>query len=139
MITWIKIFMSVNVFLFQKTNGRIGSRMGKQQILLLNNVGRKSGKTYATPMAYYRDGDSYLLVASNWGREDHPNWFYNLLQTPNTTIRVGPTNIPVATRQAEGEEYARLWDVITGQFTQYLKYQKGLARRIPIVVLTPRT
>ena len=79
MSNWIKIFMAVNAFVFQKTNGRLGNRMGKQSVLLLHTMGRKSGKTYTTSLSYYRDGNSYLLVASNWGRENHPNWFHNLL------------------------------------------------------------
>jgi deazaflavin-dependent oxidoreductase (nitroreductase family) len=139
MSNWIIIFMAVNAFVFQKTKGRLGNRMGKQSVLLLHTLGRKSGKTYTTPLSYYRDSNSYLLVASNWGRENHPNWFHNLLQHSLTTIQVGATTIPVEARQAEGEEYNRLWEVVTSQNEQYLKYQKGLARQIPIMILTPTT
>ena len=139
MNNWIKVFTAANAFLFQKTHGRLGNRMGRQSVLLLHTIGRKSGKTYTTPLSYYRDGDNYLLVASNWGKEEHPNWFRNLLQNPGTTIQVGATTIPVAFHQAQGEEYKRLWEVVTRQNDQYLKYQKGLARQIPIVILTPTT
>ena len=139
MSNWIKVFTAANAFVFQKTKGRLGSRMGKQSVMLLYTIGRKSGKTYTTPLSYYRDGNTYLLVASNWGKADHPNWFHNLWQQSRTTIQVGATTIPVEARQAEGEEYNRLWDVVTRQNDQYLKYQEGLARQIPIVILTPTT
>ena len=139
MNNWTKIFMAANAFLFQKTQGRLGSRLGKQSVLLLHTLGRKSGKTYTTPLSYYRDGNTYLLVASNWGKEEHPNWFRNILQNPRTTIQVGANTIAVEFRQAQGEEYKRLWDLVTRQNDQYLKYQKGLARQIPIAILTPTT
>ncbi len=137
MAKWIKIFTSANAFLFRISGGRLGNRMGGQSVLLLHTVGRKSGKPYTTPLSYYRDGDSYLVVASNWGKEVHSAWFFNLLDHPRTTIQVGGAVIPVEARPAEGKEYERLWAQVTLLNDQYIKYQKGLARRIPIVILKP--
>jgi deazaflavin-dependent oxidoreductase (nitroreductase family) len=132
-----KVFTRANAFLLQITNGRLGSSMGKQSVLLLHTLGRKSGKSYSTPLSYYRDGKIYLIVASNWGKEDPPDWFRNLMQHSRTTIQVKGATLQVEARQAEGEEYQRLWEVVTRQNSQYLEYQKALTRRIPIVILTP--
>ncbi len=115
----------------------MGSQLGAQSVLLLRTVGRKSGKSFTNPLSFFRDGENYLVVASNWGQESHPNWFLNLMQQPRTTIQVKDRTIPVQARQAEGAEYERLWKVVTSRNSQYLQYQKGLARRIPIVVLKP--
>ena len=136
MSTMTKVFVRANVFLFKMTNGRLGSRMGRQSVLLLHTVGRKSGKPYSTPLSYYRDGDAYLIVASNWGNEDSPEWFRNLVQHPRTTIQVKGTTLQVEARLSDGEEYQRLWEVVTRQNSQYLAYQKTLTRQIPIVILT---
>ncbi len=137
MASWIKFFTSANAFLFRMSGGRLGNRMGGQSVLLLHTVGRKSGKPFTTPLSYYRDGSAYLVVASNWGKEAHSAWFYNLLDHPRTTIQVGAKVIPVDARPAEGKEYERLWKLVTSQNNQYIKYQTGLARRIPVVILTP--
>jgi deazaflavin-dependent oxidoreductase (nitroreductase family) len=137
MPNWIKFFTSVNAFLFRITGGRLGNRMGGQSVLLLNTVGRKSGQPRTTPLSYYRDGGAYLVVASNWGKEAHSAWYYNLLDHPQTTIQVGAAVIPVEARPAEGKEYDRLWTLVTSKNDQYVKYQKGLERKIPIVILTP--
>jgi len=137
MSTWIKIFTKANVFVFQLTRGRLGSRMGRQSVLLLHHTGRKSGKSRMTTLTYFRHGNTYLLVASNWGKEYHPDWFYNLMQQPRTTIQVGAVTIPVEAHQAQGEEYTRLWELVTRLNDQYIKYQAGLKRQIPIVILTP--
>jgi F420H(2)-dependent quinone reductase len=137
MISWIKIFTSMNAFLFQKTNGRLGSRLGKQSVLLLHTSGRKSGQDYTTPLSYFRDGSNYLVVASNWGKADHPNWYKNLRQQPRANIQVGTELISVDAHPADAQEYKRLWELVTRQNDQYLKYQKSTERQIPIVILTP--
>ena len=132
-----KYFGRANAFLFKITNGRLGNRMGKQSVLLLHTVGRKSGKSYTTPLSYYRDGENYLIVASNWGKEDPPDWFRNLMRHSRTIIQVKDTTLQVEARQAEGEEYQRLWKDVTRQNPQYIEYQKTLTRQIPIMILTP--
>jgi hypothetical protein len=38
-----KYFVRANAFVYRITNGRLGSRMGKQSVLLLHTVGRKTG------------------------------------------------------------------------------------------------
>jgi len=65
---FIKWFMALNTFLIRISNGRIGSKLGTQTILLLHTVGRKSGKQYETPIAYFFHEGQYLMVASNWGK-----------------------------------------------------------------------
>jgi deazaflavin-dependent oxidoreductase (nitroreductase family) len=139
MTNFNKIFSAVNVVIYQQTKGRLGNRMGRQSVLLLHTVGRKSGKSYVTSLSFYRDGNTYLVVASNWGMEYHPDWFLNLINHPNTTIQVGRNTIKVEAHQAREEEYTRLWELVTHQNNQYVKYQKDLKRQIPIVILTPNT
>jgi deazaflavin-dependent oxidoreductase (nitroreductase family) len=115
----------------------LGNRMGKQSVLLLYTTGRKSGKPFVTSLSYYRDGSAYLVVASNWGKENHPDWFHNLMHLPQTTIQVGTRSIHVAAHSAQEEEYPRLWQLVTQKNEQYIQYQSGMKRKIPIVVLTP--
>ncbi len=137
MNTMTRLFVAANASIYQATGGRLGSQLGPQSVLLLHTVGRKSGKSFTTPLSFFRDGESYLVVASNWGQEAHPNWFLNLMQQGSTTIQVKDQTIPVQARQANGEEYPRLWQLVTSRNSQYLEYQKGLTRRIPIAILTP--
>ena len=134
---WKKYLTNLNVFIYQVSNGHLGSRLGGQSMLLLHTLGRRSGERRTASLAYYRDGDNYLVVASNWGKENHPGWFYNLMHQPRTTIQVKSNTITVEARQAQGEDYQRLWLLVTRQNAQYVAYQKGMRRRIPILILTP--
>jgi deazaflavin-dependent oxidoreductase (nitroreductase family) len=128
--------MFTNVFLYRLTGGRLGSRMAGQNVLLLHSTGRKSGKSYVTPLNYYRDGENFLVVASNWGQDHHPAWFYNLMQQHTTTIQMKERVIQVHPSQANGEDYERLWSLVSGQNAYYVRYQQQTGRKIPVVILT---
>jgi F420H(2)-dependent quinone reductase len=132
-----RTLVRTNAALFRFTGGRLGGQLGAQSILLLHTVGRKTGKAYATPLSYYRDGGRYVVVASNWGQDVHPSWYRNLMASPRATIQTKSGALSVEARQAEGEEYTRLWNLVTRQNPQYLRYQQGIQRQIPIVILTP--
>jgi hypothetical protein len=76
-----KLFMSLQIFIFRRTQGKAMSCMRGMPVLLLNNVGRKTGQPRTTPLMYIRDGDDYVITASNSDRDKHPAWFRN--QDPN--------------------------------------------------------
>lgn len=134
---FIKWFMALNTFLIHISNGRIGSKLGTQSILLLHTVGRKSGKHYETPIAYFFHEGQYLVVASNWGKDQQADWFLNLKENPRTTIKIRGKTIPVEAQEALGDEYDRLWKFATEKHPPYLNYQSMTARRIPIMILQP--
>jgi F420H(2)-dependent quinone reductase len=131
---WIKGFMALNAFLLRLSRGRFGSRLGKQTVLLLHTIGRKSGQDRAIPIAYFELGKQYLIVASNWGRESQAAWYMNLKHNPHARLEVKGRILSVTAHEAEGEEYDRLWKYVTDRHPPYLQYQEGISRRIPIMV-----
>jgi deazaflavin-dependent oxidoreductase (nitroreductase family) len=133
----LKLFMALNVFFIRISGGRLGSQLGTQTILLLHTVGRKSGKRFLTPIAYFYTDGFYFLVGSNWGKDTNAAWFYNLKAQSKTTIEVKGKTIPVEASQAEGSEYDRLWEYATRHHPPYLHYKEMTKRHIPIVVLKP--
>jgi F420H(2)-dependent quinone reductase len=134
---FLKLFMAVNVFLIRLSRGRIGSQLGTQTILLLHTTGRKSGRRFITPIAYFNTDGDYLLVGSNWGKEKNAAWYHNLLAQPHTIIEVRGKIIPVVANQAQGQDYDRLWKYAIEHHPPYLHYKEMTARHIPIVVLKP--
>ena len=133
----IRIFMAVNSFFIRVTRGRIGAQLGTQTILLLHTVGRKSGQPRVTPIAYFHYEGKYLIVESNWGKDPHADWYFNLRNQAQTSIEVNGQTIQVHVGFAEGDEYTRLWEYVTKKHPPYLDYQKMTKRKIPIVVLNP--
>lgn len=134
---FIKWFTQLNAFIIRITNGKLGSQLGTQSILILHTTGRKSGEPRATPIAYFEYQGRYLIVGSNWGRRKQADWLLNLRAQPKALIDVRGRSFAVQSREASGDEYTRLWKYVTEQHPPYTKYQQMTARRIPIVILEP--
>lgn len=130
----IKWFMSINTLILRISRGRIGSKLGKQQILILHTTGRRSGQDRAVPIAYFKYQRVYIIVGSNWGRDNQADWYLNLKQNPHAILAIKGKRIPVVAREAAGAEYDRLWAFATERNPPYLKYQQMTKRHIPIMV-----
>jgi deazaflavin-dependent oxidoreductase (nitroreductase family) len=134
---FIKLFMDVNAFLIRLTNGRIGSKLGTQTVLLLETTGRKSGQPRLIPIAYFFHEGKYLIVESNWGKDKHADWYLNLRKTPRATLIVNGQKIPAESYEARDDEYTRLWKFATERHPPYLRYREMTSRHIPIIVFQP--
>ncbi|MEZ4616582.1 MAG: nitroreductase family deazaflavin-dependent oxidoreductase [Caldilineaceae bacterium] len=137
MNTLLRLFLKVHVFLYRYTKGKIGGKLGNNPILLLNTVGRKSGKAYTTPLVCVRDGATYVVIASNGGADRHPGWYYNLRAQEETVIEVMGKIITVTAEEMTGGERDRLWQQIVVDHPQFADYQKKTNRPIPLFRLTP--
>ncbi|MBM0260152.1 nitroreductase family deazaflavin-dependent oxidoreductase [Micromonospora sp. 4G55] len=103
--------------------------------LLLTTRGRRSGKLRRTALIYGRDGDDYLVVASQGGAPQHPAWYLNLLADPEAEVQVGAETFTARARAAGPEEKPRMWRTMTGIWPAYDDYQTRTDREIPVVVL----
>jgi len=131
--------MGGHAAIYRATRGVVGHKIpGIGSHLLLDHVGAKSGKQRTSPLLYGRDGESYVIVASKGGNPKNPGWYHNLRANPETTIQVGSQRIPVRARVTEGEERDRLFEMMTGLWSDYATYQGRTDRKIPVVVLEPR-
>lgn len=124
---------------FRTNDGKILSGMFKGgQLLLLTSTGAKSGKTRVNPLAYTRDGDNYVIIASKGGAPTHPDWFHNVVANPDVTVEVGSERFTARARVAEGEERDRLYAAQAALMPGFAEYQQKTSRRIPVVVLERR-
>ncbi len=133
----LKLFMAMNVLAIRISRGRLGSQLGKQTILLLNTIGRRSGRAFVTPIAYFYTDGVYFLVGSNWGKPKQAAWYHNLMAYPCTTIEVKGKKINVEAHPAEGAQYKLLWQYAIEHHPPYLHYKEMTTRHIPIMVLQP--
>jgi F420H(2)-dependent quinone reductase len=142
----IKYMAKAQVAAFRATNGRIGNkwRIGagwKKPVptLLLEHVGRKSGKTFETPLLYLDDGPDLVVVASQGGLPKNPQWYANLAAHPDTHVSLkGQKRRPVRARTATPDEREVLWPRLVDLYADFAKYDRWTERTIPVVVLEPR-
>jgi len=85
---------------------RLGWLFGSR-LLLLNHIGRVSGKPRQTILEVAEhDCDSYV-VASGWGPT--AAWYRNIVHTPDVTIQVGTRTIPVTAIPLDKDEGAQVF------------------------------
>jgi deazaflavin-dependent oxidoreductase (nitroreductase family) len=130
------LFGEEHVRRYVETDGEVGYlwREGAP-VLILTTTGRKSGKESPTPRIFGRDGDGCVIVASQGGRPDHPDWYKNLVATPEAHVQVKGDKFRAQARTAEGEERERLWRTMNEIWPHYDEYQTKTTRVIPVVVL----
>jgi deazaflavin-dependent oxidoreductase (nitroreductase family) len=132
----LKLGSGVHSGVYRATGGKLFGRMGKSPILLLNTVGRKSGKKRTSPLLYVKDGEDFVIIASKGGAPTHPAWFLNLKANPEATVEVGDREVRVRAEEADAEK-ARLWQKMVEMYPTYDDYQTKTKREIPLLVLHP--
>jgi F420H(2)-dependent quinone reductase len=132
--------LRIHEALYKRTDGRVGHRMIGVPTLLLRTTGRRSGATRSNALVYARDGDDYLLVASNGGADRPPAWLHNLKANPGVEIQVGRDRRPGTARVIEPSDpnYERLWKLVNeNNRDRYTAYQQQTTRPIPVIAITP--
>ncbi|MEE1939103.1 nitroreductase family deazaflavin-dependent oxidoreductase [Streptomyces sp. TRM 70361] len=127
-------------FLLARTKGRfsVGGTTGAGT-LLLTTTGRRTGQPRSTPLFYKPHGDTFAVVASNFGRRNHPAWSTNLLATPHATVTVGNRVVPVTARLLAGEEHDEVWRYFTSFGPAYQNYLDTSGRNVFRVFALDRT
>jgi deazaflavin-dependent oxidoreductase (nitroreductase family) len=129
-------------WIYEHSGGLIGHRLlFGNPTLLLHMTGRKTGQPRTTALTYARDGQAYLVVASNGGSPRPPAWLANLKAIPEVEIQVGRKHIPVTARATypDDPDYALRWEIADKVNSgRYAQYQAKTSRPIAIVELMPR-
>ncbi len=121
---------------FRANRGKVAA-FARQPLLLLTHTGAKTGELQTNPLAYFRDGNHYIIVASKGGAPTNPDWYYNLLVNPQATIEVGIEQLAVTAQPASPVERERLWAMVIERNPAFKDYEKKTGRTIPLVILTP--
>lgn len=108
-------------------------------MVILFAVGARSGKERATPLAAFPYEGGWIIIGSNFGRENHPAWSGNLLATPDVWAEPGTGRIPVRANLLEGEERQRAWDHVLTRWSTFAQYDARTPHReIRVFHLVPR-
>jgi deazaflavin-dependent oxidoreductase (nitroreductase family) len=135
----VELFWKIHPWLYKTSGGKIGGKIVGMPVLLLKTTGRKSGQARERALTYMPHGDSFVVIASFLGEPRHPDWWLNLQARPQATVTHGRAVIPVTSREAQGEERDRLWDAVVKTNPDYAEYQQRTSRKIPVVILEPRS
>jgi deazaflavin-dependent oxidoreductase (nitroreductase family) len=131
-----KHLSTLHRLLYRATQGRIGRRLVDNDMLLLSTTGRLSGNTHTVPLLYLRDGSDLVVIASWGGRDNHPEWYLNLLDTPSAWAQIRGQRLAVTATTAPPKRRDRLWPRVLAAYDGYRHYQSRTDREIPVVILS---
>jgi deazaflavin-dependent oxidoreductase (nitroreductase family) len=106
-------------------------------IVVITNVGAKSGKVRKTPLMKVEHDGKYAAVASQGGAPKHPLWYYNFLANPRVVLQDGPRSTEMIAREVSGAERDEWWERSVAAYPPYAEYQTKTTRTIPVFVLEP--
>ncbi len=132
------VVAKVDPVIFRATNGRF--TMGGPPtlpMLALTTTGCKSGQPRTVQLAYHRDGEDLLVVASAMGQEHHPAWRLNLEADPHAHVLMRGEEHDVVAILLDPEEKARVWPAVKETVPQMHTYEARTDREIGLFRLTP--
>jgi deazaflavin-dependent oxidoreductase (nitroreductase family) len=106
--------------------------------LVLATTGRATGEPRRTALIYGTSGDDLVVVASQGGAPEDPQWWKNLKADPSAGVLVGTRKVTATARAASSSERAELWPQMTKIWPSFDDYQAKTDREIPLVLLTPQ-
>jgi deazaflavin-dependent oxidoreductase (nitroreductase family) len=139
--TWFfsRVLHHIDRPLLRATDGTLSvpDKLAGMPVALLTTTGAVTGKDRTVPVLAFRDGEAWVVVASNWGRDDHPDWYHNLCSTPEVTVTRNGTTERCRARTLSGQRRAEYLNMLTDRYIGYKRHQERTSRQFPIVRLTP--
>jgi deazaflavin-dependent oxidoreductase (nitroreductase family) len=108
----------------------------RERIVLLTTTGRRSGERRTAPMMFVdHDGDP-MVIASNDGATESPEWYRNLRADPHVVVETpdGGSTEAVA-EELVGEEREQAWSDLVAGFSFFTDQQERAGRELPLVRL----
>jgi deazaflavin-dependent oxidoreductase (nitroreductase family) len=112
-----------------------------QPSLLLQTIGRRSGRIRSSVLPYFVVGDELVICGSKGGGPIDPLWAENIRADGNCWLRIHRRLVPAWAHEATGEERDRLYPVVAALHLGLDEYQQrasAYGRDVPLVVLQPK-
>ncbi|CAN5200276.1 nitroreductase family deazaflavin-dependent oxidoreductase [soil metagenome] len=135
----IHVMTKVDPYLLRWTRGRI-SLFGIYPHVQLSVPGIRSGVIRTVPLLYFTRGAEVIVIASSFGRDDHPQWYRNVMAHPQVTLTASGTAHDYVARQLTGAERdARYADAVRlyPGYADYARRTAAVGREIPVMALRP--
>ena len=120
---------------FRSHGGKLAGPFEGAPMLLLHSKGARSGTERVNPVMYRQVGDALAVFGSKGGAPTNPDWYYNLLAHPETTVEVGTETIQVVARVPGSDERQPIWEDQKRDYPGFADYERQTTRQIPVVIL----
>lgn len=97
--------------------------------VILTTMGAKSGEPRTVALYGIPHPDGLGLIASNFGGEKHPAWYYNLKANPEATVSIGRDTWHGTARPATPRERDEIWAKGLEIYPGWRKYEARAGKR----------
>ena len=109
-------------------------------IIQLTTLGAKTKQPRMLPLVGLFDEQNIILIASSFGREHNPGWYYNLKANPECDVMFKGKSATYVAHEINGEEREKYFRIAISQYAGFQNYRERAAhRKIPVMVLEPKT
>lgn len=107
------------------------------QVILLTTTGAKTGAPRTHPVLSLSQGDGFVVIASNFGQEHNPSWYYNLRANPKAKVTLSGSTQDVTAHEVTGPQRDMYWRQGCRMYPSWNLYKKRSPHRdFPILVLS---
>ncbi len=125
-------WVAEQVRIYEASGGTQGTTLKGLPVIIVSNIGSKTGALRKTPLMRVVYKNCYVLIASQGGAPTHPLWYYNLMANPYVEIQDESKIFSMVTKEINDLEEKRcLWDIAVDAYGPYADYQKKTERIIP--------
>ncbi len=132
-VLWSRLHARV----YRATGGRLMRGWFGAPVIVLETVGRRSGRTRTAPVIGLRSGEDLVVLAAAAGSDRAPAWWLNLRASGEATVVVCGRRRRVRARVSTGSERASLWERYLALYPAARHYPGFTDRELPLVVLEP--
>jgi len=122
---------------FVATDGAEANDLRGKPIIVMTNVGAKTGGLRRTALMRVEHDGRYAVVASKGGAEKPPQWYWNIKKNPHVELQDGAVTRDYTARELDGAEYDEWWARAVEAWPDYASYQAKTDRKIAVFVLEP--
>jgi deazaflavin-dependent oxidoreductase (nitroreductase family) len=125
---------------YRLTRGRhtFASLLSGIPVVMLTTTGTRSGQPRTVPVLGLPTTEGLAVIASNFGQQRHPAWYYNLRANPEGSVAVDGQSRRFRAVEAEGDRRRRIWEQGLRVYPGWSQYERRAAnRRIAVFVLEP--
>jgi deazaflavin-dependent oxidoreductase (nitroreductase family) len=128
--------MKAHRFVYHHSGGWVGGNLGGIPMVLMYTIGARTGLVRMVPLQYYPGAaDGILVLASNNGQKNAPNWYHNLKAHPEIDIRIGHRRLRAHAEELSPERRAEVWPAMRKQNKAIDTYARKAGRVLPIMLL----
>ena len=110
--------------------------MHRERIVLLTTIGARTFAPSTVPVMFTTTERGILVVASNDGAEEDPQWFHNIVADPLVHVEEPTREYDGAARVLAQKARAEAWKRLIDQHPFFVDQQEKAGRELPLVEIT---